>query len=273
MAITIAIDPGHGGSDPGAVYNGRQEKDDNLALALAVGSILTQDGYNVVYTRTTDVYNSPTEKAQIANNSGADYFVSFHRNSSPYANTYSGIETLVYNDSGIKAEMARAVNEEVAKVGYTNLGVKERPNLTVLKRTKMPALLIEAGFINTDADNQFFDENFDELAKAIARGIERTIAGYVGNAAGETGGTNAPAVSGKTYRVQTGLFRRFGNAQFMLQDLIEDGFEAEIVESGEYFAVKVGNYTSLEDAKKAQTQLQNLGFDTLIVTDSQSASQ
>lgn len=263
MAITIAIDPGHGGSDPGAVYNGRQEKDDNLNLALAVGSLLTQDGYNVVYTRTTDVYNSPTEKARLANQSGADYFVSFHRNSSPYANTYSGIETLVYNDSGVKAQMARNVNREVAELGWSDLGVKERPNLAVLRRTKMPAILIEAGFINTDKDNQFFDSNFDQLAKAIARGIEQTVAGRVGNAAGGAASGTAP---GKIYRVQTGLFRRYGNARFMLQDLVEDGFEAQIVESGEYFAVQVGNYTSLEDARKAQMQLRDLGYDTLIVT-------
>lgn len=266
MAITIAIDPGHGDSDPGAVYNGRQEKDDVLRLALAVGSLLTQDGYNVVYTRTTDVYDSPTEKARIANNSGADYFVSFHRNSSPYANTYSGIETLVYNDSGIKAQMARNINEEVSKAGFKNLGVKERPNLAVLRRTRMPAVLVEAGFINTEADNRTFDNNFDEIARAITRGIERTLTGNVGNAAGGGTGTVVTPGTGKTYRVQTGLFRRFGNAQFMLQDLIEDGFEAEIVESGEYFAVQVGNYTSIDDARNAQTQLQNLGFDTLVVT-------
>ncbi len=264
MAITIAIDPGHGGSDPGAVYNGRQEKDDVLRLALAVGSLLTQDGYNVVYTRTTDVYDSPTEKARIANNSGADYFVSFHRNSSPYANTYSGIETLVYNDSGIKAELARNINEEVSSVGFADLGVKERPNLAVLRRTQMPAVLIEAGFLNTDADNQTFDNNFDEIAKAIARGIERTLTGSVGNAAG--GGTGGTQGTGRVYRVQTGLFRRFGNAQFMLQDLVEDGFDAEIVESGEYFAVQAGNYTSLDEARNAERQLQELGFDTLVVT-------
>ncbi len=266
MAITIAIDPGHGGSDPGAVYNGRQEKDDVLRLALAVGSLLTQDGYNVVYTRTTDVYDSPTEKARIANNSGADYFVSFHRNSSPYANTYSGIETLVYNDAGVKAQMARNINEEVSKVGFANLGVKERPNLAVLRRTQMPAVLVEAGFINTDADNRTFDNNFDEIARAIARGIEQTLTGYVGNAAGGGTGTVAAPGTGRTYRVQTGLFRRFGNAQFMLQDLVEDGFDAEIVESGEYFAVQVGNYASIDDARNAQTQLQDLGFDTLVVT-------
>ena len=56
MEPTIIIDAGHGGYDNGASYNGRREKDDNLRLALAVGSRLEQDGFPVVYTRTTDVY-------------------------------------------------------------------------------------------------------------------------------------------------------------------------------------------------------------------------
>lgn len=258
MAATIVIDPGHGGSDPGAVYNGRREKDDNLRLALAVGKLLEQRGYNVVYTRTEDVFDTPGEKARIANRAGGDYFVSFHRNSSPYANTYSGVETLVFADEGVKGELARSVNSELEKVGFNNLGVKERTNLTVLKRTQMPAILIEAGFLNTEADNRTFDNNFDSMANAIATGISNVVGGTTGSSGGTTGS--------RTYRVQTGLFRRYGNAQFMLQGLIENGFEAEIVESGEFFAVQVGNYTSLDAARNAQTQLQNLGYDTLIVT-------
>ena len=258
MAATIVIDPGHGGSDPGAVYNGRREKDDNLRLALAVGRLLEQRGYNVVYTRTEDVFDTPGEKARIANRAGGDYFVSFHRNSSPYANTYSGVETLVFADEGVKGELARSVNSELEKVGFNNLGVKERTNLTVLKRTQMPAILIEAGLLNTEADNRTFDNNFDSMANAIATGISNVVGGTTGSSGGTTGS--------RTYRVQTGLFRRYGNAQFMLQGLIENGFEAEIVESGEFFAVQVGNYTSLDAARNAQTQLQNLGYDTLIVT-------
>ena len=52
------------------------------------------------------------------------------------------METLVYDDSGIKAEMARNINAELAKVGYDNLGVEERPGLVVLRRSKMPAVLV-----------------------------------------------------------------------------------------------------------------------------------
>ena len=69
---TIIIDAGHGGYDNGATYQGRKEKEDTLKLAMAVGDILEKDGYNVIYTRTSDVYQSPFEKAQIANRSGGD---------------------------------------------------------------------------------------------------------------------------------------------------------------------------------------------------------
>ena len=77
------IDAGHGGADFGATYNGRQEKNDNLRLALAVGEILSENGIDVEYTRTTDIYQTPFEKATLGNQSGADFFISFHRNSSP----------------------------------------------------------------------------------------------------------------------------------------------------------------------------------------------
>lgn len=171
MAYKIVIDSGHGGADPGAVYEGRQEKDDTLALALAVGKLLEQNGVDVVYTRTEDVYDTPFEKAVIANNSGADYFVSIHRNAVPTPNTASGIETLVYRDGGIAGNIARAINTGLEHLGFVNRGVIERPNLVVLKRTKMPAVLVEAGFIDNESDNLQFDEQFDSIAAAIANGI------------------------------------------------------------------------------------------------------
>ena len=178
----IALDAGHGGSDPGAVYKGRQEKDDTLDLTLAVGDILKKNGIDVYYTRTTDEYETPFKKATDANNSGADLFVSIHRNSSENPNQYSGVETLVYSDTGLKAEVARNINNQLEDAGFKNLGVDERKNLVVLKRTKMPAVLVEAGFINNDKDNYLFDEEFDSIAQAIADGILESIpAGRPGN--------------------------------------------------------------------------------------------
>ena len=178
----VIVDAGHGGSDPGAVYKGRQEKDDTLDLTLAVGDILKKNGIDVYYTRTTDEYETPFKKATDANNSGADLFVSIHRNSSENPNQYSGVETLVYSDTGLKAEVARNINNQLEDAGFKNLGVDERKNLVVLKRTKMPAVLVEAGFINNDKDNYLFDEEFDSIAQAIADGILESIpSGRPGN--------------------------------------------------------------------------------------------
>ena len=173
--ITIALDAGHGGSDPGAVYGNRNEKDDALRLTKAVGKILEDSGINVFYVRKSDEYETPFKKATDANNAGADYFISIHRNSSEEPNQYSGVESLVYRDSGIRSVIAKNINSELEKVGFNNLGITQRPNLVVLKRTRMPAVLVEAGFINSDEDNAIFDENFDKIANAIAQGILKSI--------------------------------------------------------------------------------------------------
>lgn len=174
MALVV-LDAGHGGENPGAIYQGRQEKDDTLALTLAIGRILEDNGVDVYYTRETDVFETPLQKAQEANQTGADYFVSIHRNSSPMPNQYTGIETLVYNRYGEAARLAYHINEELEAVGFENQGVNERTNLAVLRRTQMPAVLVEVGFINTEADNALLDARFGDVAQAIADGILKTI--------------------------------------------------------------------------------------------------
>ena len=175
MARKIYIDPGHGGSDPGAVEEGRMEKDDVLQLALKVGELLETAGLDVEYTRVTDIYEMPYKKAQDANEANADFFVSIHRNSSEVPAQYNGVETLVFADYGIQGEMARNINAQLEQVGFRNIGVKERPNLVVLKRTKMPSVLVEVSFINNPKDNEIFDNNIDEIARGIADGILMTL--------------------------------------------------------------------------------------------------
>ena len=253
MAYSIMLDAGHGGRDPGAVYNGRQEKDDTLALTLAVGEILQNNGIDVEYTRTTDVYETPLEKAMEANNAGVDFFVSIHRNSFPVDNEVSGVETLVYDLSGLKYQVAQDINEQLESVGFVDLGVKARPGLVVLRRTEMPAVLVETGFINSDTDNYLFDENFDDIAQAIARGILDGL-----TSAGEIQNTN--------YRVQVGLFRNWNYAQRLENELLEQGFPAFIDDSGQYISVQVGEYQTLEEAAEAERQLKNAGYQTLIVS-------
>lgn len=280
MAVKIVIDAGHGGYDNGATYENRREKDDNLSLALAVGEILAAQGYDVVYTRTDDVYNSPVEKARIANQSDADFFVSIHRNSSPNDNQYNGVQTLIFDDSGIKKSMAENINSELEKVGYKNINVDIRPNLAVLRRTKMPAVLVEAGFINSDVDNQLFDDKFTETAMAIAMGIDMTLqdagmAAELSDPVGETCEEIPPEdatyiESGadeevEGYQILTGIFRNLPAATYQMNGLINDGFYAITYEDEGLYQVRVGDYNDIEEALIAQRELRDRGYETLIV--------
>lgn len=251
MATSIVLDAGHGGYDSGARYEGRKEKDEVLRLALAVGEILQKRGFEVYYTRTTDEYASPYEKAQAANATGADYFVSLHRNSSPVPNTYNGVQTLVYQENQVVNDIANAVNSQLEKVGFQNLGIEERPGLVVLRRTEMPAVLVEVGFINSDIDNQIFDEKFDQIAQAIADGIQE--------------GIHEAATEEKGFGVQIGLFRYYANAQFLQQQYQDMGYTVQIRQEGPYYAVIVGVEPTLEDAVRLQNQLREMGNDTLVV--------
>ena len=144
MVEKIVLDAGHGGRNPGAAYQGRRESDDALRLAVAVGNILEENGYDVIYTRTTDATQSVGQKAAIANEEGADLFISIHRNASDYPGQYNGVQTLIYDDSGFKKEMAENINANLEALGFRNAGVDIRPNLVVLNSTRMPALLVEA---------------------------------------------------------------------------------------------------------------------------------
>ncbi len=253
MAYRIVIDAGHGGYDNGAVYNERVEKEDNLDLALAVGEVLAYSGIDVIFTRVDDTYISPLERAYMANEEDADLFVSIHRNSSPKPNTYSGVQALIYDEGGIKQAIAENINQELEEVGFANLGVDVRAELAVLRRTNMPALLLEVDFINSDEDNELFDDNFNEIAYAIASGILE--------------GLNMETDEGPVYRVQVGLFRLLSNAQNLQNNLIAQGYEVLLVPQGEYTAVQVGSLPTMEDAAQLEQELRQLGYSTFIVSD------
>lgn len=263
MPYSMMLDAGHGGRDPGAVYQGRQEKDDNLRLTLAVGQILQDNGIDVEYTRTTDIYLSPLERAQLANEAGVDFFVSIHRNSFPTDNTVSGVETLVYDKTGIKYQMAQNINEQLETIGFVNLGVQARPNLIVLRRTKMPALLVEAGFLNSDSDNLLFDRNFQDIAQAIASGILDTL--EFGNHS-DSGMLPPRPPQTSNYRVQTGAFRTEAYANRLRDELIEMDFPARIEDSGGFFRVLVGSFKTVDEASAMEQRLKRAGYQTVIVT-------
>ena len=248
MAYSIMLDAGHGGQDPGAVYKGRQEKNDNLKLALAVGEILKNKGIDISYTRTGDVYQTPFEKAQLANQAGVDYFISFHRNSSPKENQYNGAEVLIYDKSGIKYQMAENILGALGEVGFREIGVKERPGLVVLRRTRMPALLIEIGFINSEEDNKLFDNKFSDIAQGIADAI-------LGSLDEET-----------VQEPQTGAFRKKENADRMLYQLLEKGYPSFMLHENGLYKVQTGAYQQIGNAVNMEQRLRDDGYSTVIVT-------
>lgn len=253
MAEKIIIDAGHGGANPGATYKGRRESDDALRLALAVGNLLKKDGFDVVYTRTGDVTQSVGEKAALANASGADLFLSIHRNSAAQDNLYNGVQTLIYGPGGLREEVAGNITDQLEDVGFKNLGVDIRPNLVVLNRTKMPAVLVEAGFIDSDPDNLLFDEHFQHMAEAIARGVEESLE--------HTESDPMPR-----YTIQTGLFRNKVYADNLLLRLKRQGYPAALDYDGKYYRIRVGNYEDLDQAVDMEERLKNRGYTTFLTT-------
>ena len=296
----VIIDAGHGGQEPGAVYAGRQEKEDALQLAFDVGNALERRGISVSYTRVSDVYDSPYEKAAMANASDADIFLSIHRNAMPVPGTASGVENLVYEDSGTAGALGRNIGEALAEAGWTDLGVKERPGLVVLRNTKIPAVLVEVGFINNEKDNEFLDANMAATADAIADGVLKTFreldeAEKAGRPAegtsrpgGETSqpaeGTSRPAVdanrpggetsrpagernpSSDLYVVQTGVYRQRKNAEAELLELRELGCPAYLTAKNGLFYVQAGAFRNLDNAVRMEQSLRRLGYGTVILT-------
>lgn len=309
MAVDIILDAGHGGFDNGATYRGRAEKDDVLRLTLDVGQQLEKDGYSVTYIRTEDVYESPYRKAEKANQTGGDIFISFHRNSGVEENLYNGVQALVYSTEGKEAvALGEAINENLEKLGFQNLGVEAIPDLIVLHKTQMPAVLMEVGFINSDKDNELWDEKYTEIVQEIVSGIEETVplkrqiwnehsiqeeANFAreNHLVSDRVGWNTDSYrkdddisegneedelqqpvwrevrSKRKFYVQTGLFKYDVNAAYQLERLQMLGYDGIIHYKKPYYGVWIGGQENLDEAVETQRQLQEHGYQTLIVSE------
>lgn len=171
----IVIDPGHGGSDPGAVYAGVYEKDLNLNIAMRLRKLLEESGATVLMTRESDIYVSLYTRADIANQIGAHLFVSIHNNSSTNTST-SGTMTLYYPSPEKKA-FAQILHKAVVEtLGLPDLGLSERPNLVVTRETKMPSALVEVAFMSNARDLELLKT--DEFKQKAAEGIYKGILRY-----------------------------------------------------------------------------------------------
>lgn len=180
--LIVCIDAGHGGSDVGAINENRYEKDDTLKVAKLVEKYLEEHGIKTVMTRDNDTNVSLKQRCKIANRKEADLFISIHRNSAEQGN---GIE--IWTNSKKQQDDIDLANAILKKLQDTEIQsdrrVKsgtakgENTDYYVLKNTKMPSCLIELGFITDDKDNELFDENIEDYAKAIASGIIEYIEG------------------------------------------------------------------------------------------------
>ncbi|MDU5140645.1 MAG: N-acetylmuramoyl-L-alanine amidase [Paenibacillus dendritiformis] len=170
---TVVIDAGHGDHDSGAVsVKKRYEKDFNLSLALKVGEILSQDDrFNTVLSREDDTFLELSERAQLANSMNADLFVSIHANSVDNMPHVSGTETYYWRAES-KA-FAEAMHKQLMEgTQFKDRGVR-KANHHVTRETKMPAILLEIGFLTNAAEEaQLFDEQFQQrVAEHIVKGI------------------------------------------------------------------------------------------------------
>jgi N-acetylmuramoyl-L-alanine amidase len=177
----IWIDPGHGGTDPGAVANGIVEKNINLIVGLKLKELLEQKNIQVGITRTDDTYYSLTKRCDLANDFKADLFISVHHNAGK-GDGYEVIHSIVY---GVGKKLADIVAQKFAELGQNPHGSKavysrkgeNGDYYAVIRGTKMPAIITEFAFIDT-VDVKVVDSN-EKLYKE-AQAIHEAICKYLG---------------------------------------------------------------------------------------------
>ncbi|MBE6574600.1 MAG: N-acetylmuramoyl-L-alanine amidase [Ruminococcaceae bacterium] len=183
MAIKIFIDQGHNPTNPnaGAEGNGLREQDLTFEIGILLAELLENDpNYEVRVSRPSLETQLGTTNAQSlrirtdeANNWGADYFISLHANASSIASA-SGSEGYVYSLGGAAEQLAENILVGLtASTGLPDRGVFARPTLYVLRKTRMPATLIELGFITNSGDAALMSENPQLFAQGIYNGLNR----------------------------------------------------------------------------------------------------
>ncbi|ERL66743.1 N-acetylmuramoyl-L-alanine amidase [Schleiferilactobacillus shenzhenensis] len=171
---TIMLDPGHGGSDSGAIANDGTgfEKKYTLETAKIVANSLRAAGAKVILTRTTDTFVDLAPRAAMSNKDGVDAYISIHFDSAPTANQASGFTTYYYN-SGKDLRLAKSLSSALGStLPLTNKGVAYG-NFEVLRDNAEPSVLLELGYINNDTDYKEIrsTDYQQQAANAITQGL------------------------------------------------------------------------------------------------------
>ncbi len=182
--FVVVIDAGHGGNDVGNECSDltrfKQEKDLVLPVALQLGGYLENllENVKVVYTRTEDRYVSLEQRVEIANNSSADLFISIHANHNPIKSIH-GCQVHIHNHDikfskvfakKLMYQLSERANRKVLKIQTTN---DRGHNLFVLQNTKMPAVLVELGFMSNTKEELYLNSDYGQtiLASAVFRAV------------------------------------------------------------------------------------------------------
>ena len=178
--MKIYLDAGHNPTNPnaGAEGNGYREQDLVYEIARQTGVILRQNGLEVRLSRPTPETQLGTSNASSlaarvndANSWGADYFISLHTNASNITSA-SGSEAFVYTEASRAYPLAQNILTQLnAETGLPNRGVSVRTNLYVLRRTRMPATLVELGFISNTGDANLMANEPQLFARGVADGV------------------------------------------------------------------------------------------------------
>lgn len=176
----IVLDAGHGGRDPGMVSGKTDEKDVNLAIMRKLQAHLELGGATVIVTRADDTHLSKTKiydmslRQIIANSAQADIFVSIHQNSFSNSSVH-GAQVFYFDESGNSERLATAIQKQIKAVADPNNRFDARANdkYFVLKKTEMPAVLVECGFLTNPGEKArlLTDAYQEKIAWAIYLGI------------------------------------------------------------------------------------------------------
>ncbi|PLR76202.1 N-acetylmuramoyl-L-alanine amidase [Bacillus sp. V3-13] len=250
----IFIDPGHGGTDPGAVGNGMQEKNLTLQISSRIRDILLNEyeGISVLMSRTGDQTTSLSQRTDAANNWGADFYLSIHVN----AGGGTGYEDYIYPGLGAPTTTYQnLIHEEVLKqVDYRDRG-KKQANLHVLRESNMPAVLTENGFIDNTSDAEKLKQSsfIEQIARGHINGLVRSF------------GLVRKNPAGPLYRVQIGAFTVGSNADQLAAQAEEKGFDAYISYRDGYYKVQIGAFATRENADQLAGQAIEAGFEAIVI--------
>lgn len=175
----IVIDPGHGGKQPGAVYEDILEKNINLAVARKLEALLRNMGYTVVMTRYDDSHIGLYERAELANDLNADIFVSLHSNAAVNNTAYTGIYTYYHPTSKEGPKLGKLIQKYICPAtGAIDRNIMSA-DYVVVRETNMPAVLVEMGFMTNHDElmNLITPSYQDKLAWGVAQGVVEYLNG------------------------------------------------------------------------------------------------